>query len=105
MEFISEHPEVAFLIIGVMVALLGFFFRSEHKDLRDTMDSVERVKSNYLDRFEALHADNNEKHIELLGVINPLAVDLSSIRAEMSMIKEDVSKQKDYCASVQLNKK
>ncbi|EFK95504.1 hypothetical protein LDC_2470 [sediment metagenome] len=102
MELFSQHPEIPYGIIVVLMAIVSFLFKRELnkmdeliKDLKDSdtklFGKIESIKGNYLDKFDEIKDKMGTQHDELIKEITKLTV--------------MVEKQSTFCQVVQDMKK
>jgi len=64
-------------IYGIVLGLIIYIYNQDKKRIEGIEQESKEIKQNYLSRFEDLKEDNTNKHIELLGKINELKIELN----------------------------
>lgn len=95
LNIFSDHPEIAYGLILVLVAVVSYLFKRiinrMDEDIKQLKTEVADIKDNYMDRFDGVKQHISVKHEELLDRISDIRV--------------LVEKQASICALIQEQKK
>jgi len=91
MDLIAGHPEIAYFAIVLLVSIVGWFINRKvnemEKDISTLIDDVNKIKGNYLNRFDSIRDKMDSQHEELIK--------------EMTKLTVMVEKQSTYCELIQ----
>jgi hypothetical protein len=101
-SFFSQHPAVAYALIGLLIGLVGYLVRQlvidNKAELKQVADKAREIEKNYLHRFEDIKDMAERNHREILFLIEGLNIKLATIT-------EQVTAQKNVCEAVQRSKR
>lgn len=94
-NFLAQHPAVAYFTIAGLFALIFWLIKlvvsdvlKRIKDHDQRMNEIEfnykdefkRVRTDAQDEFKKVRQDSNDKHLEILGVLTEVRVEIAELK-------------------------
>ena len=97
-NFVVDHPEIFLGLLGVLLAMVGFFIRMFIKKIPRLERDIQEMKENYLERFTDVKEHQATAALKTQNMIADLSVKITEV-----LTKQEA--QAGFCKYVQEEKR
>lgn len=83
-KFLAENPGVAYFTIGGLFTLIFWLIKLAVKDTLNKIAEHDKrmddIEFNYKDEFKRVREGANDKHLEILGVLTEVRIEIAELK-------------------------
>lgn len=91
-HFFSQYPEVAYAFVAALFGIIAWLIQIGIKDnaekIRKQEERIDTIENNYKDEFKKIKVDANEKHLEILGILTEVRIEIAQLKGNNIQINK-----------------
>jgi len=83
-QFLIDHPAVGYILILGLLSIIAWLVKMAISNQLKRMDShsnrMDGIETNYKDEFKKIRMEANDRHLEVLGVLTEVRVEIAELK-------------------------